>query len=109
MVNFNVCKKRQKKRKKELDNDKSIKYKIKPIDSFKFMSSKLSYLVNNLSEIYSKECRRCKERKEISACDFIGLKNNKLHYKCNKCKRRPINGLIKKFLSKYKFCNNDSK
>ena len=40
---------------KELDNGKSIKYKIKFIDSFRFMSSKLPKLVNNLSEIYSKE------------------------------------------------------
>ena len=44
------------------------------------MSSKLSDLINNLSEIYSKECRGCKERKKIkSVCNLIGLKNNKLH------------------------------
>ena len=52
------------------------------------MSSKLSDLINNLSEIY-KEYRGCEERIKIkSVCDFIGLKNNKLHHKCNKCKKR---------------------
>ena len=35
----------------------------------------LSSLVNNLSEIYSKMCRGCRERKIIeSVCDFTGLK-----------------------------------
>ena len=47
------------------------------IDSFRFMSTSLSSLVNSLSEIYSKECRGCKERKIKSVCDFIGLKNKK--------------------------------
>ena len=50
--------------KKELDNGKTITYKIKFIDSFRFMSSKLSDLIYNLSEIYSKECRRCKKKKK---------------------------------------------
>ena len=49
--------------KKELDSGKTITYKLKFIDSFRFMSSKLSDLINNLSEIYCKECRGCKERK----------------------------------------------
>ena len=72
--------------KKELDNGKSIKYKIKFIDIFRFMSSKLSDLVvDDLSEIYSRECKGCKKRKKLS--DFIGLKNNKLDHKCNKCKK----------------------
>ena len=35
---------------KELDNGKTIKYKIKFIDSFRFMSSSLSNLVDNLTE-----------------------------------------------------------
>ena len=56
------------------------------------MSTSLSKLVDNLSEIYLK--------KNKSMCNFIGLKNNKLHYKCKECKKgqlKPINGLIKKF------------
>ena len=36
--------------KKELDNGKSITYKIKFIDSFRFISGSLSNLVDNLSE-----------------------------------------------------------
>ena len=46
------------------------------------MLSKLSDLINDLSEIYSKQHRGHKERKKIkSLCDFVGLGNNKLHYK----------------------------
>ena len=40
---------------KGLDNGKSMKYKVMFIDSFRFMQTSLSKLVNNLSEIYSKE------------------------------------------------------
>ena len=49
---------------KKLDNGKTITYTLKFIDSFRFMSSKLSNLINNLFGIYSDECRRCKERKK---------------------------------------------
>ena len=53
------------------------------------MSNKLSDLADKLSEIYKKECKGCEERKKIkSECDFIGLKNNKLLYKCKKCGER---------------------
>ena len=37
---------------KELDNDKLIKYKLKFIYSFRFMSASLAILLDNLSEIY---------------------------------------------------------
>ena len=84
---------------KELDNAKTNAYKLKLIDSFRFMS------IYNISEIYSKECKGCE-----SVCDFIRIKNNKLHYKCNECKKiqlKPINELIKKFPNIYQFCNGD--
>ena len=92
---------------KELDNSKTITYKIKFINVFRFMSTSLSSLVDNLSEIYSKKCRdkNCK-----SACNFIGLKNNRLCCKCKECKKEqlePINELTKKFSNTHKFCNND--
>ena len=62
------------------------------------MSASISSLVDNLSEIYSKECKRCMERKTIkSICGFIGLKDNKLYYKCREYDKRSlmsINGLI---------------
>ena len=68
--------------KKESENGKTITNKLKFIDSYRFMLSKLSDLINDLSEIYSKQLRGYKERKKIkSLCDFVGLKNNKLHYK----------------------------
>ena len=44
------------------------------------MSTSLSGLVDNLSEIYKEECKGCKERKKIKfVCDFNRLKNDKLH------------------------------
>ena len=89
----------------ELYNGKTITYKLKFIASFRFMSTSLSKLGDNLSEIYSKECKRCK-----SVCDFIRIKNDKFYCKCNECKIRqlkPINGLIEKFPNIYQFCNGD--
>ena len=49
--------------KKEHDNDKKITYKIKLIDSCRFMPSKFSNLVDNLSQINNKDCKTCIERK----------------------------------------------
>ena len=40
------------------------------------MQSRLSDLVDNLSEINNKDCKTCMERKNTkSECDFIGLKS----------------------------------
>ena len=53
--------------KKELDNGKIIMYKIKFIDSLRFMSSSLSSLVDNLSEVlHNYKCTNCK-----SCLDYI--------------------------------------
>ena len=75
------------------------------------MRSKLSNLVDNLSEVNSKDCKTCMERKNIkSKCDFIGFKNNRLNYRCKECKRtssKSTNGLIKKFPSIYQFWDGD--
>ena len=43
--------------KKEHDNDKTITYKIKFIDTCRFMLSKLSDFVDNLPEINNKDCK----------------------------------------------------
>ena len=73
------------------------------------MPSKLSNLVGNLSEINSKDCETCMERKNTkSECGFIKFKNNRLNYRCKEFKRtssKSIRGLIKKFPSIYQFCN----
>ena len=46
---------------KEIDNGKTITYKIKFIDSFRFMSRSLSSLVDNLPEgLHCDKCRDCK-------------------------------------------------
>ena len=96
---------------KELDNGKTITYKLKFIDSYRFISSSLSSLVNNLSEIYKKEGKVCEEKIVKSVCNFIGLKINKLNYECKECKKawlKPANGLIKKFANIHQFCNGDT-
>ena len=75
------------------------------------MSTSLSSPVDNLSEIYKKECKGCEERRNIkSVCKSIGLKNNKLSYECDECKKRklkPINGLVRMFPNIHQFHNED--
>ena len=80
--------------KKECDNGKTIAYKLRFIDSFRFMSTSLSELVDNTSGIFNSiECKSCIEKIKInSECCFDGLKNNRLIYKCKEWKR-PINQL----------------
>ena len=104
--------------KKKIENKASIKinYKIKFIDSCRFMSSSLSKLVDNLSEgIHNNKCSDCE-----SNLDYIKIKakpnslerkNEKLLLKCFNCnsyyKKKFNKDLIKKFKSTYSFCNND--
>ena len=65
--------------KKENEDGKTITYKIKFIDTCRFMQSKLSDLADNLSEINNKNSKKCMERKKIrSEWEFIGLKDNKV-------------------------------
>ena len=75
------------------------------------MPSKLSDPVDNLSEINSKDCKTCTERKNIkSECDYIGFRNNRLNYRCKKGKgisSNSINELIEKFPRMYQFYNDD--
>ena len=75
------------------------------------MQSKLSNLDDNLSEINNKACKTCIKRKNIkSGCGFIGLKNNRLNYRCKECKAtstKSINELIEKVPRIYQFCNGD--
>ena len=59
---------------KKNDNGETVIYKLKFIDSFRFMQTSLSSFVDNFSEIYKKECELCKEIKIMSECRLIGLK-----------------------------------
>ena len=98
--------------KKEGDRGKKIAHKLRFIDSFRFMSTSLSELFDNMSGIFnSMECKSCIEKIKInSECCFVGLKNNRLIYKCKECKeeqKRPLNELIENFPSIYKFCNGN--
>ena len=63
--------------KKECDNGKTIAYKLRFIDSFRFMSTSLSELVDNMSGIFNSiECKSCIEKIKInSECCYVGLKN----------------------------------
>ena len=75
------------------------------------MQSKLSDLVDNLSEIYKKEFKAWMERKNIKLeCDFIEFKYNRLNCRCKECKgtsTKSMNGLIKKFPSVYQLWDGD--
>ena len=66
-------------------------YKIRFIDSFSFLSTSLSDLVDNFSGISKIDSIACKERKNNkSISKLICLKNNKLRYKCKECKKNIV-------------------
>ena len=63
--------------------DSSKNYKLKFIDSFRFMSTSLSNLIDNLSEkVHSDKCTDCK-----SCLDYILVEDNQLIFKCSKCNK----------------------
>ena len=74
--------------KKECDNNKTVTYKLKYIDSFRFMPDSLSNLVDATSGIFNSiEFKSSIEKIKInSECCFVRLKNNRLIYKCKECK-----------------------
>ena len=74
------------------------------------MQDSLSNLVDNTCKIFkSEECKSCIEKLKINSdCYYAELKNDRLIYKCKKCKnecKKPINELKKKFRSIYQFCD----
>ena len=76
--------------KKECDDGKTITYKLRFMDSFRFMSTSLSELFDNLyGKFNNKECKSCTGNNRCKECENI------------------IEGLIKTFPSIYQFCNAD--
>ena len=93
---------------KELDNGKTISYKIKFISSFRFISSSLSSLIDNLSEgVHSDKCTDCKS----SPLEYMLLKDDQLiitFFECKKNYKKDFNKeLIKRFANIYEFCDED--
>ena len=71
---------------KEDDEEKKLStYKLRFIDSFRFMGFSLDSLTDNLSEMNNKTCVKCREKnKSTQYCEFIKLNENRLMYKCLK-------------------------
>ena len=96
--------------KKEIKNKNkiiAITYKIKFIDSFRFMSTSLSKLADNLSEgLYNNRWVDCK-----SYLDYMITKDEKLIFRCFSCKKnykKDFNKeLIERFVNIYEFCNGN--
>ena len=90
--------------KKDKDgNDKitKISYKIKFIDSYRFMSTSLSNLVNNLSEgVHNDKCTNCK-----SCLDYMTTEDEKLTFRCFRCKKSYEKDFNKELIQR--FANRD--
>ena len=80
---------------------------MKFIYSYRFMSTSLSKLVDNLSEgLHNDKCKDCK-----SYLDYMTTKDEKLIFRCFSCKKdykKYFNkDLIQRFANIYEFCNRD--
>ena len=94
--------------KKRIENkNMDITYKIKFIDSFRFMATSLSKLVDNLTEgVHNDKCDKCRS----SLC-FVNAMNETLIFECVDCKKeykKELNmKLIERFSNVYEFCDYD--
>ena len=82
-------------------------YRLKFIDSFRFMSTSLSRLVDNLSQkLPSDKFKDCK-----SKLIFISFEYNQFIFQCFECKMNYVKDfnkeLIKRFTITYEFCNGN--
>ena len=108
-ITFSVPIKKETTKKDKNGNDKitKISYKIKFIDSYRFMSTSLSSLVNNLSEeVHNDKCTNCK-----SCLDYMTTKDEQLTFRCFSCKKNYEKDLNKELIQRlkniYEFCNGD--
>ena len=109
-ITFSVPIKKEIKKKDKNGNDKitKISYKIKFIDSYRFMSTSLSSLVSNLSEgLHNYRCIDCK-----SCLDYMTTKDEQLIFRCFRCKKNykekfNKEDLIQRFANTYEFCDGD--
>ena len=79
-ITFSIPIKKEITKKDKNGNDKIIKisYKIKFIDSYRFMSTSLSKLINNNND----KCKDC-----MSYLDYVTIKDNQLIFRCFSCKK----------------------
>ena len=97
----------QKKMKMVIKKIVNIPYKLKFIDSYRFMPASLSKHVDNLSNrLHNNKCVECK-----SGLDYMKDKDGILIFRCFKCKKKYKidfdKELINKFSRTYDFCKGD--
>ena len=97
--------------KKENDNNKTIIYRLKFINSYRFMSTSLSSLVDNSLRFIKKNAKLV--WKETILNQNANLPNLKIIDETTSVRNAEkkcfmsTNGLIKKFPNTYQFCNDD--
>ena len=94
--------------KKRIENkNMDINYRLKFIDIFRFMSTSLSKLVDNLTDgVHNDKCVNCKS----NLC-FVRTINETLLFECVVCKKEYEKKfdkvLLERFSNTYEFCGND--
>ena len=94
--------------KKRIENkNMAITYRLKFIDSFRFMSTSLSKLVDSLTDgVHNDKCVNCKS----NLC-FVRTINETLLFQRVDCKKeyeKKFNKvLLERFSNTYEFCGND--